>query len=129
MFPGKTSWRSLRTCPDREPVSCELVRVPSSVVTELCDVSPCLSGWEIVEPQSFSFSQKACTLLYRHAGRDEVRRLSSDSASAFKKKDDAAYTCAKFVPPLCGGPRKVRRGWKWMECERKNNHREDTQFF
>ena len=51
---------------DREPVSGELVRVvpdvtdvsPSSVVTELCDVSPCRSKWEFVEPQTFSFSKK-----------------------------------------------------------------------
>ena len=56
---------------DRKPVSCELVRVvpdvsdvidvlvsPSSVVTELCDVSPSCSDWELVEPQSFSFSKK-----------------------------------------------------------------------
>ena len=31
---------------------------PSSVVTELCDVSSCCSDWEFVEPQSF-FLQKA----------------------------------------------------------------------
>ena len=31
---------------------------PSSVVTELCDVSPCCSDWELVEPQSFSFFKK-----------------------------------------------------------------------
>ena len=50
------------------PVSCGFVRVvldmtdvpvsPSSVVTELCEVSPCCSDWEFVEPQSFSFSGK-----------------------------------------------------------------------
>ena len=53
---------------DRELVSCELVRMvpdvtdvpvsPSSVVNEVCDVSPCCSYWEFVEPQSFSFSKK-----------------------------------------------------------------------
>ena len=66
------SWEDLLEEPedlsDREPLSCELVRVvhdvidvpvyPSSVVTGLCDVSPCCSHWEFVEPQSFSFSQK-----------------------------------------------------------------------
>ena len=31
---------------------------PSSVVTELCDVSSCCPGWEFVEPQSFPFSEK-----------------------------------------------------------------------
>ena len=70
---------------------------PSSVVTELCDVSPCGSDWEVVEPQSCSFSKKRARCLYRYAGRDEVRRLTSESASAFKKKDDTAYTYAKFV--------------------------------
>ena len=37
---------------------------PSSVITELCDVSPCRSHWEFVEPQSFSFSKqraRCCT--------------------------------------------------------------------
>ena len=57
---------------DREPVSCELVRVvlyvtdvlvsPSSVVTEMCEVSPCCSDWEFVERQSFFSLQEACTL-------------------------------------------------------------------
>ena len=31
---------------------------PSSVVTELCDVSSCCSCWKFVEPQSLSFSKK-----------------------------------------------------------------------
>ena len=62
MFPGKTSWTTLRTD------SCAQVRVvldvtdvlvsPSSVVTELCYVSPCCSDWDFLEPQSFSFSIK-----------------------------------------------------------------------
>ena len=70
---GDVSWEDLLEEPedlsDREPLSCELVRVvpdvtdvpvsPSSVVTGLCDVSPCCSGWEFVEPQSFSFLQKS----------------------------------------------------------------------
>ena len=87
---------------DREPVSGGLVRVvpdvtdmpvsPSSVVTEFRDVSSMCSDREFVEPQSFSFSKKraqCCT--------DEVRKLTSESAPAFKKKDDTAYTYAKFV--------------------------------
>ena len=46
MFPGKTSWRSLRTCLTVSLFSCELVRVvpdvidvpvsPSSVVSKSC---------------------------------------------------------------------------------------------
>ena len=69
---GDFPWMNLVDEPDDlsdcEPVSCELVRVVldvtdvlaslSSVVTELCDVSPCCSDWEDVEPQSFSFSKK-----------------------------------------------------------------------
>ena len=108
---GNVSWEHLLEEPEdlsgREPVSGELVRVVldvtdvlvshPSVVTECCDVSPCGFDWEFVEPQSFSFSQKACTLWYRYAGRDEVRRLTSESTPAFKKKDDTANTCAKFV--------------------------------
>ena len=31
---------------------------PSSVVIELCRVSPCLSDWSFVEPQSFPFSEQ-----------------------------------------------------------------------
>ena len=37
---------------------------PSSVVTELCDVSSCCSDWEFVEPQSFSFSKKRVWMRY-----------------------------------------------------------------
>ena len=56
--------RDLESCGDL----CELVRVvldvtdvlvsPSSVVTELCDVSSLCSDREFVESQFFSFSQK-----------------------------------------------------------------------
>ena len=38
---------------------------PSSVVTELCDVSSCCSDWEFVEPQSFSFSKSGFGQLRR----------------------------------------------------------------
>ena len=41
------------------------------------------------------FLQKAG--LDSNAGRDEVRRFTSESAAAFKKKNDAAHTTAKFV--------------------------------
>ena len=86
-------------------------RVDVSVVPDVTDVnvSPCsevtafrdgfsfCSAWESVEPQSFSFSQKACSLLDSLAGRGEVRRLTSESASAVKKKHDAVNATAKFV--------------------------------
>ena len=70
---------------------------PSSVVTELCYASPCCSDWEVVESQSYSFLQKASTILYKYGGRDEVRRLTRESASDGEKKNDAAHTSAKFV--------------------------------
>ena len=68
---GDVSWDLLEKpedLSDCELDSGELVRVvpdvtdvlvsPSSVVTGWCDVSPCGSDWESVEPQSFSFSKK-----------------------------------------------------------------------
>ena len=78
---GDVSWEHLleesEDLSDREPVSCELVRVvpdvidvPSSVVTELCDVSPCCSDWEFVEPQSFSFTKKRA-----HYGTDTQEEM------------------------------------------------------
>ena len=69
---GGLSWEGLLEehddMSDSEPDSCAQVRVvrdvtdvlvsPSSVVTEFCDGFSCCSGWEMVEPQSFSFSKK-----------------------------------------------------------------------
>ena len=69
---------------------------PSSVVTELFDVSSFCSDREFVEPQFFSFTKKACTLLFSYAGSDEVRRLTSESASDNEKKNDAAQAAAEF---------------------------------
>ena len=134
---GDTFWEDLLEEPENlsgcELVSGELVRVvldvtdvlvsPSSVVTEFCDVSLLLwlefCGTAVLSPKSVHIVVQ----------RVEVRRLTSESASTFKKKDDAAYTCAKFVHLLCEGPGKVRRGRKRMECERKNSHREDETVF
>ena len=65
----------------------EVLVSPSSVVTELCYASPCCSDWEFVEPQSLSLSKKACTLWYRYAGRDEVRRITSESTSHFQEEE------------------------------------------
>ena len=50
-----------------------------------------------MERQSFSFSKKRALLVYKYARRDEIRRLTSESASDNEKKDGAAYTYAKFV--------------------------------
>ena len=137
---GDHSWEDplekLDDLSECELVSCELVRVvadvsdvidvagfPSSVITELCVMFPrCALIGKLWKPQPFSLFQKTCTLVYRYAGRDEVRRLTSDHASASEKKDDAAYTCAKFV-----GSRQVTK--RKAECERKNNHRKDQTVF
>ena len=88
-----------------EFVSCALVRVVldvidvfvsfSSVVTEFCNVLSSCYGWEFGEPQSFSFSKKCVAKTY--ARRDEVRRLTSESASDNEKNDDSAYIDATFV--------------------------------
>ena len=59
---------------------------PSSVVTELCDASSGCLDWELAKAGLDSY-----------AGRDEVRRFTSESVPAFKKKNDAAHTTAKFV--------------------------------
>ena len=122
---GDLSWKEsleeFENWSDCEPDSCARVRVvpdvpdvpvsTSSVVTEFRDVSSMCSDWEFVEPQSFSFSQKTCTLLYRYAGRAEVRRLTSESASAFKKKDVAANTKCKIrtLPWRGRGSREVAK--------------------
>ena len=77
--------------------------------------------------QSFCFSKKRahCCTDSREEMRYEGSTVITSPLFFFLKKDDAAYTCAKFVDLLCEGPRKVRRRRKTMECERKNNHRED----
>ena len=103
MFPGKTSWTILRTCLF---VSLILVRVrvvpdvtdvpvsPSSVVTELRDVSPCGSDWEFVAPQSFSFSKKRA-----HCGTDT---LWTFCARKFEKRVWRAH-CNSVVKPIPPG--------------------------
>ena len=112
---------------DCEPASCELVRavpdgsgvidVPvsrSSVVVLFPSVGLMGNLWN----RSHFLSPKSVHIVV------QIRGKSSDNASAFKKKDDAAHTCAKFRYLVCEGPWKVRRRTKSMECERKNNDRE-----
>ena len=71
---------------DCEPDSRERVRV----VPDVIDVP--------VSPSSVvTFLQKACALLYKYARRDDVRRLTRESASDNEKKNDTSYTNAKFV--------------------------------
>ena len=74
---GDLSWVDLlekhEDLSDCEPDSCAHVRVlpvvtgvlvsPSSVVTELCDVSSCCSDWEVVFAAVLISLPKACTLL------------------------------------------------------------------
>ena len=67
---------------------------PSSVVTECFWGASWDLDWELVEPQSFFFLQKACLRLDSFAGREEVSMLTSESASAFQK-NDAVHATAK----------------------------------
>ena len=62
------TWVDVSVVPDVTDVHVS----PSSVVTEFCDGFSFFSDWEFVEPQSFFYLQKACSLLDSHAGRDEV---------------------------------------------------------
>ena len=122
---------------DREPACGELVRAMpggidvidvlvslSSVIAELCDVSPCRSDVESVEAQTFSISKKrahCCT-----DTREEMRYEGSTVITPpLSRRRMTPPTCAKFVYLLCEGPRKVRRRRKRVECERRNNHRKD----
>ena len=138
---GDASWERLVKEPedlsDSEPVSCELVRVvpdvsdvidvlvsPSSVVTELCDVSPCCSDWELVEPQSFSFIKQRA-------------HRSTDTQAEMRYEGSPVLTPSRrrMTPPtppvqisytsFVRDDGRLRRGRKRMECERKNNHCED----
>ena len=89
---GDVSWEHLveepQDLPDCELVSCELVLVvpdvsdvidvpvsPSSVVTELSDVSPFCSDRDFVEPHSFSFSKKLA-----HCGTDTQEEIRYDGS-------------------------------------------------
>ena len=81
---GDVSWEDILDNPadlsDCEPDSFALVRVvpdvtdvlvsPSSVVTELFDVSPCCLDWDFVELQSFSFSKRRA-----HCGIDTQEEM------------------------------------------------------
>ena len=79
------------------PYVTDVLVSPSSVVTECCESFLPLHGVRICGTAVLFFLQKACTLLDSYAGRDEVRRTASESASAILKKNDAANTIAKFV--------------------------------
>ena len=79
---GDLSWEDplekpedLSDCEPETWVDVSVVLMPSSVITEVCDVLSCCSDGEYVEPQSFSFSNKACTLLYKT--QEEERYESS----------------------------------------------------
>ena len=69
------------------------------------------SGWGFVEPQSFSFShQKACILLYSYARRDEIRRLTSESAPRFQEEGGCRlHLCKIRTPPLRGSREVTKR--------------------
>ena len=129
---GDLSWVDLvekrEDLSDCETASCALVRVvpvvidvlvsPSSVVTEFCDGLSLGSDWEDVIPQSFSFFKKRALCCTSNARRDEVRRLTRESAPDDEQKGDTAHTYAKFVHHLLSGAGKLRRGRQMMDCER-----------
>ena len=103
---------------DRELVSCELVRVvpdvtdvpvsPSSLVTEMCEVSSCCSEREFAEPQSFSF---CCT-----DKQEEMRYEGSPvKALPFSRRRMTPLTpmqnsCASFEEKQ-GSYEEEGRGW------------------
>ena len=70
------------------PVVTDVLVSSSSVVTECYEEVSVDSDWEFVEPQSFSFSQKALVCLCGESGRNELRRVASKNASDIQKKDD-----------------------------------------
>ena len=94
---GDVSWEHLLEEPEDlsgcEPASYELcVRClvsdvidvpvsPSSVVTELCDVSPCGSDWGFVEPQSFSFSKKCA-----HSATDTQEEMRYEGSTVLSRR-------------------------------------------
>ena len=69
---------------------------PSSVVTELFDVSSCscCSDWDCVEPQSFSFYKKRIWTTAQEEMRYEDSLVKAPPPS---KRSDAAHTTAKFI--------------------------------
>ena len=72
-----------------------------------------VSDWDSVEPQSFFSLQKAD--LDNNAGRDEVRRFTSENAPSLKKKNDAAHTTARFILIIWMGAGALRGGQPDME--------------
>ena len=95
---GHISWEDLLEEPEdlsgREPVSGELVRVvPVSLRlwSPSCVMFPLVTLIEILLNRGPFLSPKTCSL-YSCAGRDEVRRLTGESVSAFKKKDERRMT-------------------------------------
>ena len=98
IFLGRDLLEKHKDLSDCELDYCAHVRVVpdvTDVVTEFCEVSSCCSDWEDVFSAVLS-QKKRGTLLYKYARRDEVRRLTRESASDGEKKDDTAHTSAKF---------------------------------
>ena len=90
----------LSDCEPEARVDVSVVLVsPSSVVTEFCDGCSFCSDCGFVEPQSFSFSKKRAHSWTVTQEKDEVGKLTNESASASSiwKKNDADHTTAKFV--------------------------------
>ena len=124
---------------DCEPASCELVRAvpggsdvtdvlvsPSSVITELCDVSPCRSDREFVEPQSFSFSEKRahCCTDTREEMRYEVSTVITPPLSR-RRMTPPTPVQNSYTSLVRDHGRYEEKGRGWNARERIINHRED----
>ena len=96
---GDLSWEHLLEEPedlsDCEPASCELVCAVLGG-SDVIDVLVSLRLWSLscvtflpvalIGTAVLFFLQKACTLWYSYAGRDEVRRLNSESTPRFQEE-------------------------------------------
>ena len=92
---------------------------PSSVITELCEVSPCRSDVALVEPQPFSFSKKrahCCT-----DSRQEMRYEGSTEITLplSRRRMTPPTPVQQFVYLLCEDHgRYVEGGREWNARER-----------
>ena len=121
-----TSWESLRTCltvrllvramPGGSDVIDVLVS-PSSVIIELCDVSPCRSDGEFVEPHSSSFSKKRahCCTDTREEMRYEGSTITTPPLSRRMTPPTLVQnSCTSFVRDH-GRYEEEGRGWNARE--------------
>ena len=128
----------------REPASCELVRAvpggsgvidvlvsPSSVITELCDVSPCRSDGEFVEPRSFYVRYTSLIATLSHDNNNH--RTSKHASTSWRS--DGSPSCLGgsshgWVPVKTHStpvPTSVGRLWVAQDTPIHNNEPKKTQ--